>query len=78
MSKPMTFHKLNDDNDWEFACITCGGKGYDEKLSCGCTGYRMRRQCVGCKGKGTVTVSRHVTQANEQRKPIEEMCRGKR
>jgi len=55
---------LNDkkasENKWEHACITCYGKGYEEKLSCGCTGYRMRRPCKSCNGRGSVDLLTHT------------------
>lgn len=59
-------------DNWDYKCLDCGGKGYQEKLSCGCTGYGMRRPCMACKGKGTVTVKMHETQAETQRKFWEE------
>ena len=40
------------EDEWKYACYSCNGKGYEEKLSCGCTGYRMVRICPSCKGKG--------------------------
>lgn len=59
--------KKMSENKWKYACTTCSGKGYEEKLSCGCTGYRMRRQCRFCDGKGTVDLITHNIQANKQR-----------
>jgi len=51
------------ENDWKYSCLNCAGRGYEEKLSCGCTGYRMRRQCISCKGTGTVTEKQAKRQA---------------
>jgi len=53
------------DKDWKYACIPCSGKGYEEKLSCGCTGYRMRRDCPSCNSKGTVSEYIHVIQTKK-------------
>ena len=44
------------EDDWQLVCLSCNGKGYEEKLSCGCTGYRMRKYCTNCKGKGAIDV----------------------
>ncbi len=65
---PMTFKK---DDDWKYACMQCGGRGYEEKLSCGCTGYKMRRNCSPCNSKGTVDLLTHNIQVNKQRRFFE-------
>lgn len=67
---PMTFGKQYD---WKYTCIPCSGKGYEEKLSCGCTGYGMRRPCQYCKSKGTVDLLTHNIQANKQREFFKKM-----
>ena len=47
---PMTFN-----NGWKYVCMHCNGNGFEEKLSAGCTGYRMRKPCTHCDGKGMVS-----------------------
>lgn len=59
------------DNDWKYACITCGGTGKEEKLSCGCTGYRMIRQCISCGSKGSVDLLTHNIQVNKLKEFLE-------
>lgn len=66
---PMTF--VHKENEWEFECLDCNGKGYEQKLSAGCTGYGMRRQCMACKGNGVVSARIHVTQEISYKKMLE-------
>ena len=60
-------------NEWKYGCLTCGGRGYEEKLSCGCTGYRMKRRCTSCKGKGVVKLETFKVQEETQRKYWDEL-----
>ncbi len=61
-----------DEEHWQMVCLDCGGRGYEEKLSCGCTGYKMRRPCMACKSKGVVNARMHVTQEKSHRKMWED------
>jgi len=67
--------KIKIEIGWEYACMTCNGKGYEEKLSCGCTGYQMRRYCLPCKGTGTVDLLTHDIQAKEHIKKWNEILK---
>lgn len=60
-------------NEWKYSCMTCYGNGKEEKLSCGCTGYKMTRRCISCDGKGTVDLLTHNIQADNQREFFKKM-----
>ena len=38
--------EIKTEPDWQYECLDCGGKGYEGKLSCGCTGYPLCRRIL--------------------------------